>query len=74
MNHRVQVCCSWCLTLKLAGSSKTVMMGSLLESVAAPVVPLVASVMAPPGETGMLSRGTGSVVPFEATSAMVEVF
>lgn len=65
VNQRVQVCCSWCLTLKLEGSSKTV---TTLPLEAAPLVAL-SSLLSPSGEMGMVSSGTGSV-GLEATSAM----
>ena len=70
MNHSVHLCWSWCLTLKLAGSSKTVTMVSPSAKFSAP---LVASDMAPFGEMGMVSSGTGSdgVGPLEATSAIL---
>lgn len=72
MNHRVHVFCRACLTLKLEGSSNTVI---TLPSAAA--CPLVASVMAPSGETGVVSRGTCwlgmGVGPAEATSAMLRI-
>jgi hypothetical protein len=58
VNHRVHVFCSWCLTLKLLGSSNTVTIFSC--SCSAPLAPLVASVTAPSGEMGMVSSGTGS--------------
>jgi len=64
VNQRVHVCCSWCLTLKFEGSSKTV---TTLDW------SLFASSFSPPtGVMGMVSSGTGSE-GFEATSAMFAV-
>lgn len=69
VNQRVQRFCSSCLTLKLSGSSKTV---TILAWLLLPLVaPLVVSSMAPSGETGIVSRGTGSLAWFEATSVIV---
>lgn len=72
VNQRVHAFCSWCLTLKLAGSSKTV---TTFWSLWAGVdeLPLVASAMPPSGEMGMLSSGTGSDGMLGATSAMLIV-
>lgn len=55
MNHRVHLCISGCLTLKLSLSWKTVICSS-------PGSPFdFGSLLAPAGEIGMVERSTGEV-------------